>query len=153
MVYNPPRAPDEGSNWPATSIRVELRNLADESRTLCYLQSQDMSDAGVNLRNDGVTLDPSNTKQGCMTGWYKNNEPQQQLEWRWQQTANVAFNTKSHVLCVNQTWSCRGNEGNDITVVKSAARELEFDCPYTSSCEPTEATYSTTSGPILIAPT
>jgi hypothetical protein len=165
MHFTPPGPqPKSPSYWP-TSVRAELRNLDDGSRTLCELGEENVTnyEQGILLRSDGEPLqvvpENHNRVQGCLTGWWHDKLPTVEdptrQEWRWSEPANVTFNTKSHVLSITQTYNCV-RSGVHSVMTGSVAQELKMDCKesrnpyYPITCEPTDAMYSTTSAPIIL---
>lgn len=159
-----PKSPS--SRWP-TSLRAELRNVDDGSRTLCELGADDADAAsatrGVLLRSDGQPLDavPGNEDrlQGCLTGWWHDHystDPADAAlqEWRWSLPANVTFDTATRLLSISQTYYCE--RGGHQAVRSSAAAELKLDCKETGNeyypvvCEPTDAIFSNSSAPVLL---
>ena len=157
MGYGPPTPQPEGSPYKPVSVRVELRNLNDGSRTVCYLNSDDISaaDQGILLDSGGAVLGNGNYEHGCVTGWFdlvEGDDGAIAQEWRWQPAANVTFYTKTFELGVEQSWPCGGVED---AYRLSASRELKMECtdPGTSmvptTCEPREALWSE-SGPVVV---
>lgn len=165
MFFWPPGPqPKSPSYWP-TSIRTELRNLDDGSRTLCELGEEDVTnyEQGILMNGDGEPLhimpENQNRARGCLTGWWHDKLPTVEdpalHEWRWSEPANVTFNTKTHVLSISQTYNCV-RSGVHSVVTGSVAQELEMDCKESGNqyhpivCKPTDAMYSNTSVPVTM---
>ena len=159
MVYNPPSPQPEGSPYPAMGVRIEVRNLADGSRTVCYLESDDIdnADSGVTLKNEGRVLGGDGTfENGCKTGVMEvvAGSGGKEQQWEWHPTANVTFNTKTHEVSVEQKWGCAGMEEDAMEAY--ASLELEMTCQETGNellpetCFPSETLYSPESGPVVV---
>lgn len=157
MGYGPPTPQPQESPYKPVSVRVELRNLNDESRTLCYLNSNNISaaDQGILLDSAGAVLKDGNYEHGCVTGWFDLIDREDGVStqtWRWLPAANVTFHTKTFELHVEQSWPCGGV---DDVYHWSASRELEMECIDTgnsmvpTSCEPRDALWSA-SGPLVV---
>jgi hypothetical protein len=161
MSYWPPAEQPEGSPYEPVSLRVDLRNLNDGSRTVCYLASDDISDAddGITLTNKGAGLGDGNYDNGCATGWFDlassgtGGDQVITQEWKWYAPANVAFNTKTHELEISQTWPCGGV---DDAFEAYVLQKLDLDCGSTgnsmvpSVCRPTDALFSASGSPVIV---
>jgi hypothetical protein len=158
FIYGPPTPQPEKSPYPPTSLRVELRNLADGSNTLCYLETNDIKlrDEGIILSNKGASMDPEGTRNGCLTGRWKKTSATRQ-EWWWQGVANLTFNTKTHEMTVRQLWNCPNAKKNSV-ILGSTVKTFQLDCKDTGTefhprtCMPKQATYTASSGPQLLGP-
>ncbi|KAK3385206.1 hypothetical protein B0H63DRAFT_449282 [Podospora didyma] len=162
MYFSPPGPWPKSASFPSTGLRIELRNLADESRTLCYLNEDNVAayEDGVLLRNNGtslgVTSENHNQIQGCETGRWYDVSGSDRREWRWMQVPEVTFHTKSHVLSIRQTWMC--GQGGNVAVAGYAEQVLDMDCKDTGveyvpvQCEPSRMVFSSVSGPVLLGP-
>ncbi|SPO07429.1 uncharacterized protein DNG_10123 [Cephalotrichum gorgonifer] len=151
MSYWPAAEQPEGSPYEPVSLRIELRNLNDQSRTICYLGSDDFrgaEDEGISLGNNGTELGDGNYENGCVTGRFDlvgSEDGEVSQAWRWGRTANVTFDTKSFDLGISQFWECGGVED---AFFGSAAGRLEMVCEDTGNsmvptvCEPKDALYS-----------
>jgi hypothetical protein len=159
MVYYPPAPQPEDSPYPVMSVRTELKNLADGSHTLCYLESNDIDNAesGVTLKNEGAVLGENNNyENGCKTGSWEVVPGSRGLQqrWEWHLPANVTFNTKTHELSVEQRWGCTGMEADALEGY--ASLKLDMTCNDTENemvpevCTPTGALYNPESGPVVV---
>jgi hypothetical protein len=162
--WPPGPQPKSPSYWP-TSLRAELRNLDDGSRTLCELGQEDVTnyEEGILLHSDGeplqITLENRNRAHGCLTGRWHDKLPTTEdptaQEWRWSEPSNVTFNTKTHALSISQTYSCVGT-GVHSVVRSSAVQLLKMNCIETGNqyypiqCEPTDTIYNNTSAPVIL---
>ncbi|PKS12430.1 hypothetical protein jhhlp_000636 [Lomentospora prolificans] len=157
MNFWPPAEQPEGSPYDPVSTRIDLRNLNDGSRTICYLKSDDITNAedGITLANKGASLGDGNYDNGCVTGWFKllggGDEVTQQ--WEWYSTANITFNTRTYELEISQTWPCGGV---DDVFEAYVLQRLNMDCEDTGNsmvptvCRPKAALYNAGGAPVIV---
>ena len=175
MYYGPPtNIPIAFGSVMRASAHLALRNLADGSRTRCYLgDATDPAIAEANgndivLRTNGVNIVTSAPDGpdiiGCWTGWWSSLNGMKEsgrLEWRWMPLAEVTFNTRTHVMTVNQTWSCGASGGaggtGDVGVNGYVSEKLDLKCEkssYSSSnnvgCEPLDMYWRREAGTVPV---
>ncbi len=136
----------------------DIRNLADESRTHCWVDGP---------RDNSTTILRSNAKD-CQTGRWSDINPDVDEEvdfaaatWQEKELAEVTFDTESKVLAVKQTWKCPGQGNVTRTVRGTVERKLDMVCvtyvPDSSGlrvvCRPAGMVgVNPSSGPVLLGP-
>jgi len=146
---------------------VELRNLADGSRIDCVIGTDDTSgynSTGLVLRTSGqrMTYPENETGKiyGCEVGGFVSMVGRGgKTGWVWKDAdikgVEVAFDTKTQIFTVNQTWECEGGE----IVSGQAEVMLGLDCYAMPErewapvrCIPRGTGYSNSSGLVVVGP-